>query len=83
MLLDKMLYDGDLAEIWDVFTPVLNSYSTITISWIPGHMNIHRNEVAHVRAKGTVGKPVNMVRYNGLCFGIEDLMAAQKHRKNQ
>jgi len=83
MLLDKMMCDGDLAEMWDVFTPAFNAYSSVSIGWIPGHMNIGGNEWADFVVKAAVGRPVDAAFFDGLCFGIEHLMAAREDRRNE
>ena len=35
MLLGKMQNVGDLVEMWDIFTPAFNAYSSVSIGWIP------------------------------------------------
>ena len=83
MLLGKMRNDGDLVEMWDIFTPAFNAYSLVSIGWIPGHVNIHGNEVVDTTVKGAVGRPVDPARYHGMCFSIKHLMAVREHRRNE
>jgi len=53
-MIDVMTPLGDSAGVWDMFTPLLNRFELVSMSWLPGHRGLHGNELVDMAARNAV-----------------------------
>jgi len=72
-----MQQDGDLCGIYDSFAPLITSFHTVYIDWIPGHQKILGNEKADLAARNSRNKPLEPWRWTDVNFGLGQLTRAR------
>ena len=81
-MIDAMTPLSDSAGLWDMFTPLLNRFESVSISWVPGQCGIHGNEPVDTAARNAI-TPLETWRWDGLCFGIGQLEVARTARSDE
>jgi len=81
-MIDAMKPLGDSVGLWDIFTPILNRFESVSMSWVPGHHGIHGKELVDTAPRNAV-TPLKAWRWDGLCFGIGQLEMARTARSDE
>jgi len=79
----KIESEGVSAGLWDTLTPLLNRFSPVHISYIPGHFGISGNKISDTKAKGAVGVPMNARNWDGVILGLSHTMLSRDLHQTQ